>query len=238
MSTGSQGSGAGGATGGLGSFEVGVEGEEDDSGDEGPPPPMDDVRRQIHKALLSTPAGYPIPPSTYKHAYWRSELKPGERVIMAGLVRKKRGFFSRVLRREIVLTDTPRLAYFVPKEKSFKANIPWEGKGMEAYVLEEGNPVEWRIVARSGMYALWCEQGMATRWVDSIIAMRDGIPPEVAARAERAAAASGSPAASGGAGDSDGLSSDAQSAGATDGAATAGQQQKEGFQVDDGAEEP
>ena len=30
---------------------MGVEGEEDDSGDEGPPPPMDDVRRQIHKAL-------------------------------------------------------------------------------------------------------------------------------------------------------------------------------------------
>ena len=136
---------------------------------------MDEVRKALQAAFMAIPAGKPIPRKLYKHAYWASALQPGEKVIMAGLVRKKRGWLSRVLRREIVLTDTPRLAYFVPKEKSFKANIPWEGKGMEAYVLEDGNPVEWRIVARSGMYELWCEQGMASRWVDSIVAMRDGV---------------------------------------------------------------
>lgn len=50
-------------------------------------------------------------------------LKPGELIIKTGLVDKRKGLFAK--RRQLVLTDTPRLLYIDPVEKVCKGEIPW-----------------------------------------------------------------------------------------------------------------
>ena len=52
-----------------------------------------------------------------------AEMLPGETVIHSGLVEKRVGFFSR--KRQLFLTNKPRLLYFDPSKCVYKGEIPW-----------------------------------------------------------------------------------------------------------------
>ena len=54
---------------------------------------------------------------------WQRFLGPGEKQLFTGEVWKRRGLFSR--RRQLILTDKPRLLYVDPEQLVFKGEIPW-----------------------------------------------------------------------------------------------------------------
>eukprot|EP01147_Barroeca_monosierra_P008816 gene8816-1181_t len=58
-----------------------------------------------------------------KESPWHCFLNDGELIIKTGLVDKRRGLFSK--RRQLVLTDTPRLVYIDPEALEIKGEIPW-----------------------------------------------------------------------------------------------------------------
>lgn len=57
-----------------------------------------------------------------KQSPWHGFV-PGELIIKSGLVDKRKGLFAK--RRQLILTDTPRLLYIDPMDKVCKGEIPW-----------------------------------------------------------------------------------------------------------------
>ncbi|KAH3744034.1 AGC/PDK1 protein kinase [Pelomyxa schiedti] len=55
-------------------------------------------------------------------AHWARFLKPGEAVIVSGTVIKHKGITSQ--KRELLLTNTPRMLYIHPQELSLKGEVP------------------------------------------------------------------------------------------------------------------
>lgn len=56
-------------------------------------------------------------------AQWSDFLEPNENLVFSGRIYKRVGLFSK--KRQLILTDTPRLIYVDPDRMEFKGKIPW-----------------------------------------------------------------------------------------------------------------
>lgn len=63
------------------------------------------------------------PHASAPQAKWHAFLNAGENQIFTGLTLKRKGLFSK--RRQLILTDSPRLLYVDPDTMAFKGEVPW-----------------------------------------------------------------------------------------------------------------
>lgn len=66
-----------------------------------------------------------------KESPWHSFLNSGELIIKTGLVDKRKGMFAK--RRQLILTDTPRILYIDPETMTVKGEIPWSSDMFPQY---------------------------------------------------------------------------------------------------------
>jgi len=92
-------------------------------------------------------------------------LKPGERVVLAGVVLKQKAHYiglSKWGRRVLVLTTLPRLLYIDPKTRELRGEIPYTSE-VQAVLVDEQEfncitpkrPFKFRTLMKPGA-ALWC----------------------------------------------------------------------------------
>lgn len=123
----------------------------------------------------SSPAPSPmhaprLPPATvHDNSYheatkgsWQMFLRKDEKVVMSGLVYKKRRLVKQ--RRMLLLTNSPRLLYIDPETDTLKGTVPW-GDEMEV-VLKTGN--KFNIVTEDRTYVFEDCSDDASRWADAI----------------------------------------------------------------------
>ncbi|MAB10903.1 MAG: hypothetical protein CME96_08570 [Hyphomonas sp.] len=97
-----------------------------------------------------------------KESPWHAFLNDGELIVKTGLVDKRRGLFSK--RRQLILTDTPRLVYIDPEALEIKGEIPWSGelepqfKNMRTFFVHTPNRT----------YYLEDVERKSIAWVDTI----------------------------------------------------------------------
>jgi 3-phosphoinositide dependent protein kinase-1 len=58
-----------------------------------------------------------------RFSLWKEFLDDGERMVFSGRISKRVGLFSK--KRQLILTDAPRLIYVDPDKMEFKGKIPW-----------------------------------------------------------------------------------------------------------------
>lgn len=98
-----------------------------------------------------------------KNSIWGQFLLPNSEVIIeTGLVWKKAGLFSR--KRQLVLTDLPRLFYVDPDKMVQKGEIPWSSK----VVPELKTSKNFWVKTPNRTYYFEDLTGSAQKWVDSI----------------------------------------------------------------------
>lgn len=110
-----------------------------------------------------------ISESPSPQAKWYAFLTAGENQIFTGLTLKRKGLFSK--KRQLILTDTPRLVYIDPDTMEQKGEIPWTHE----------NPVRCSIIDESKFdvyapetrrtYHLCDKEAGSQMWVDLINAM-------------------------------------------------------------------
>eukprot|EP00043_Microstomoeca_roanoka_P019440 m.218731 g.218731 ORF g.218731 m.218731 type:complete len:401 (+) comp16994_c4_seq2:595-1797(+) len=97
-----------------------------------------------------------------KESPWHGFLNEGELIVKTGLVDKRRGLFSK--RRQLILTDTPRLIYIDPEALEIKGEIPWsedvnpQFKNMRTFFIHTPNRT----------YYLEDVERKSIAWVDTI----------------------------------------------------------------------
>jgi 3-phosphoinositide dependent protein kinase-1 len=102
-------------------------------------------------------------------AKWRTFLNAGENQIFTGLTLKRKGLFSK--KRQLILTDAPRLLYVDPDTMELKGEVPWTFE----------NPVRCNIIDESKFdvyapetkrtYHLCDKEAGSQMWCDLISAM-------------------------------------------------------------------
>jgi len=89
-------------------------------------------------------------------------LLEGEIIVESGLVWKRKG--RSVKKRQLILTNKPRIIYIDTKKMVQKGEIPWSANLRP----EAKNNTSWFIHTPKRTYILEDIQGNAYRWVDAI----------------------------------------------------------------------
>ena len=87
---------------------------------------------------------------------------PTELIVKNGQIEKRKGLFAK--KRELILTDTPRLIYIDPVSNEVKGEIPWS----TAINVEVKNPRTFFIHTPSRTYYLEDLNNGAQAWADAI----------------------------------------------------------------------
>eukprot|EP00128_Syssomonas_multiformis_P013618 Colp12_sorted_trinity150504_noHs@10578 len=111
------------------------------------PPPMDEGR----KAALAKQA---------TESVWAPLLTGSELIVHTSLVNKRKGLFSK--KRQLILTDQPRLLYIDPDKMVVKGQIPWN----ETTKPEFKNTRHFFVHTPNRTYYLEDLKGGAKEWVD------------------------------------------------------------------------
>jgi len=98
---------------------------------------------------------------------WKKFLQTDEIILESGLVWKRKG--RSVKKRELLLTNKPRIFYVDPKKMVIKGEIPWSPN----IKPEAKNNVAWFIHTPKRTYILEDIAGNAQRWIDAIIKILD-----------------------------------------------------------------
>lgn len=72
---------------------------------------------------MALPSPSPARDSLAPQAKWHAFLSAGENQIFTGLTLKRKGLFSK--KRQLILTDSPRLLYVDPDTMELKGEVPW-----------------------------------------------------------------------------------------------------------------
>jgi len=97
-----------------------------------------------------------------KSSSWAQFLAEDELIVEMSTVLKKKGLFAR--RRQLILTDAPRLFYVDPDKLQVKGEVPWS-KDLR---VEQKSNRHFLIHTPGRAYKLEDTQGSAERWVDAI----------------------------------------------------------------------
>lgn len=93
---------------------------------------------------------------------WKKFLQDDEVILESGLVWKRKG--RSVKKRQLILTNKPRILYIDTKKMQLKGEVPW-GPHLRP---EAKNNIAWFIHTPKRTYILEDIPGKAQRWVDSI----------------------------------------------------------------------
>ncbi|GAQ81900.1 3-phosphoinositide-dependent protein kinase [Klebsormidium nitens] len=112
-----------------------------------------------------------LPPETSESSrddleIWERFLLPGERIAFTTLVKKHKGFSSK--KRQLLLTNTPRLLYMDPVKMVLMGTIPWTS---ELSVRVE-SPCNFNIWTPGRTYVLQDLHGLAWQWKAEIEALQ------------------------------------------------------------------
>eukprot|EP00041_Stephanoeca_diplocostata_P008829 m.132367 g.132367 ORF g.132367 m.132367 type:complete len:588 (+) comp17497_c0_seq1:199-1962(+) len=97
-----------------------------------------------------------------KNSPWHGFCNPNELILKTGLVDKRRGMSAK--RRQLVLTDTPRLFYIDPVSLAVMGEIPWS----KDIKVQYRNPKLFFVHTPDRTYYLEDVDRAAITWVDSI----------------------------------------------------------------------
>eukprot|EP00039_Didymoeca_costata_P001232 m.50910 g.50910 ORF g.50910 m.50910 type:complete len:564 (-) comp10693_c0_seq1:91-1782(-) len=97
-----------------------------------------------------------------KKSPWHGFCNPDELIIKTGLVDKRKGLFAK--RRQLILTDQPRLFYMDPDEFVLKGEIPWSTEMHPEYKT----PKTFFVHTPDRIYYLDDVEKQAITWVDAI----------------------------------------------------------------------
>jgi len=93
---------------------------------------------------------------------WKKFLLDDEVILESGLVWKRKG--RSVKKRQLILTNKPRIIYIDPKKMVQKGEVPWS----QHLRPEAKNNVAWFIHTPKRTYILEDIPGKAQRWVDAM----------------------------------------------------------------------
>lgn len=101
---------------------------------------------------------------------WAVFLKPGEQQVFTGPITKRTGLFSK--KRQLILTDTPRLFYVDPVNLDLKGEIPWTAQQPVKVSVMTNSTFEVFCPSSGRSYHLTdAGDAGAQMWVDLIAAM-------------------------------------------------------------------
>ncbi|CAM9351095.1 unnamed protein product, partial [Ectocarpus fasciculatus] len=101
--------------------------------------------------------------------YWDSHLLLGEEHVFGGIVWKRKGLFSK--RRQLVLTNKPRLIYFDPATTEQKGEIPWSIEYPVECIPMSGSSFDILAKATGRRYHITDSEAGSQMWMDLIAAM-------------------------------------------------------------------
>lgn len=109
---------------------------------------------------------------------WDAFLNPGEKVLLNGLVVKKRYRFTDISskNRQLLLTDTPRLIYLDPEKNILKGEIPWSADLEVVLKPLDTEAGLFDVCTPDRTYYLRDMHGNATRWSDAIYQQLGRVP--------------------------------------------------------------
>ena len=93
---------------------------------------------------------------------WKKFLNNDEIILESGLVWKRKG--RSVKKRQLILTNKPRIIYVDPKKMIMKGEVPWS----QHLRPEAKNNVAWFIHTPKRTYILEDVVGNSQRWTDAI----------------------------------------------------------------------
>eukprot|EP01096_Ripella_sp_DP13-Kostka_P001319 TRINITY_DN1156_c0_g1_i1.p1 TRINITY_DN1156_c0_g1~~TRINITY_DN1156_c0_g1_i1.p1 ORF type:complete len:569 (+),score=250.40 TRINITY_DN1156_c0_g1_i1:79-1707(+) len=102
-----------------------------------------------------------------KSSKWAKFLREGELLVQTSQIVKKRGVSKK--KRQLILTDTPRLIYVDPSKMIERGEIPWSPQ-LKADAKDSSQFV---VSVPGRNYKLSDPSGTAKQWVDSINSLRD-----------------------------------------------------------------
>ena len=128
------------------------------------------ITDHFHTPIIAPPPSFSDREScTSPQAKWHSFLNAGENQIFTGLTLKRKGLFSK--KRQLILTDTPRLLYVDPDTMELKGEIPWTYENpVECTIIDEGRFDVYAPETRR-CYHLSDKEAGSQMWVDLISAM-------------------------------------------------------------------
>jgi len=93
---------------------------------------------------------------------WKAFLQTDELIVHSGLIWKRKGLS--IKKRQLILTDTPRLIYVDPKRMEMKGEIPWS----ESVRPELKNNANFWVHTPKRKYILEDATNNAAQWVEAI----------------------------------------------------------------------
>jgi len=103
--------------------------------------------------------------------HWKTFLLAGEQQLFTGLTDKRKGLFSK--RRQLILTDLPRLFYVDPESMELKGEIPWDATDPVKCTILDDYRFDVLSTKTSRIYHLTSIEVHSSHWVDLINAMLD-----------------------------------------------------------------
>ena len=120
-----------------------------------------------------TPSSPPPSPDresvTSPQAKWHSFLNSGESQIFTGLTLKRKGLFSK--KRQLILTDAPRLIYVDPDSMEIKGEIPWTHENPVVCTILDEYRFDVYAPETKRSYHLTDKEAGSQMWADLIFAM-------------------------------------------------------------------
>ena len=105
---------------------------------------------------------------------WPSFLREEETLVFTGLIFKKKGLFSK--KRQLILTDSPRLLYVDPEKMELKGEIPWTIEHPVRCTMKNAKEFDIYSSLSGRTYYLTDAEVGAEAWVEvikSVLRMRD-----------------------------------------------------------------
>mmetsp|Transcript_28011 Transcript_28011/g.47070 ORF Transcript_28011/g.47070 Transcript_28011/m.47070 type:complete len:506 (+) Transcript_28011:80-1597(+) len=100
---------------------------------------------------------------------WEQFLIPGERRVFTGEVFKRKGLFSK--KRQLILTDMPRLIYVDPDTMELKGEIPWTEQNPVSCVIKNTKEFDIQCSATGRNYHISDPSAGSQMWADLINAV-------------------------------------------------------------------
>jgi 3-phosphoinositide dependent protein kinase-1 len=97
---------------------------------------------------------------------WQIFLLPDEIIVHTGTIYKRKGLFSK--KRQLILTDSPRLIYIDPETMELKGAIPWTREKPVSCVFKNGKDFDVFCSESGRFYHLSDPSMRAQNWVDKI----------------------------------------------------------------------
>jgi len=101
-----------------------------------------------------------------KSSIWSRFLFQEELIVHTGLIWKKKGLFSK--KRQLILTDRPRLFYIDPDKMEIKGEIPWS----DTLLVDVKTNRKFNIVAPNRTYLLEDIANTSQRWLEAVMKLQ------------------------------------------------------------------